>query len=301
MKSKNSPIFYKSIFKSIATITVKILPYHAQFLADPFIVYLNNKYHIFCEVFVSQKDKRIVHLESIDTIEWNYVADILTDDDYSFPSVYKKSTNCEILIVPQISKTNRIRAYNYRLDTQVILESWSIDFSAQTRDLLFLEHPVTKQWFLLFGMIYRGRSALAASKVYGDFSDGKKPSFGKPHIITKRSFVEGAFSKLIPLKRLTFRPAGNPFGITREGFCLPVQATMSGKYGEMFAIVKFNWSFRTKGVSYISPKNLGNGFERSHHISQTLSDAGVFACFDVIPDGCGNRWELRVVKIVETQ
>lgn len=300
MKFKNKPTLFKNSFKNITSITVDILPYHALFIADPFIVYQYGKYHIFCEVFVSQEDKRIVHLESIDTNEWIWVADILTGDDYSFPALYIETIlDNEVVIIPQISGTKMIRAYRYFLDTHEIQEAWTIEFVKETRDLIFLENPDARQWFLLCGISHRGRSSLAVSEVEGGLTDEEKPKIHTPQIITKRGLIEGAFGKLIPLKRLTFRPAGNSYCVNGEGFFLPVQATRSGKYGEMIASVEFDWQFKIKKIEYLSPKSLDKGFERIHHISQTHSDAGLFACFDVIPDGGENRWELRVAQIKE--
>lgn len=282
----------------VASISVEILPYQALFMADPFIFIKSNRCHIFCEVFVSHGDKRVVHLESADTINWLWVSDILTGDDFSFPVVYDAGGKDEVIIVPQISGTKNICAYKYCLTKRTGELLWSIELETETHDLIFLENPTGDKSYLIYGARHHGRAALLASEVRdGPIAGGGAPSVGKASVVAKRGLFEGVMAKILPLRRLTLRPAGNPLDIGGEGFVLPVQATRKGIYGEMLAFLKLNWNLEIKRISYFSPKDLSPAFERFHHFSQVNTDDGWIAVFDIIPNGGGNRWELRVAKL----
>lgn len=286
--------------KIMASITVDVLPYKALFIADPFIFHKSDRYHLFCEVFVSQEDKRIVHLESLDMLYWVWAADVLAGDDYSFPAVYDLGREDELVIVPQISGTRNIRAYNYCLIKRSTSLHWSVELEEETRDLIFVRNPISGKSYLIYGASHYRRAALLASEVEIELVSGTSaPAVKKPIVVAKRGFFEGVIAKVFPLGRLTFRPAGNPFDVDADGFVLPVQATRSGIYGEMFAFVKIGWDFQIKSTTYISSKDLSPAFERTHHISQIKTANGKIVCFDIIPIGGGNRWELRVAKVAE--
>ena len=277
-----------------------VLPYNALFIADPFIFHKCDRYHIFSEVFVSQKDKRIVHLQSADMISWVWVADILIGDDYSFPGVYDLGREDEVVVVPNISGTKSIRAYSICLSKRATSLLWSVELEHETKDLIFVTNPIDNKSYLIYGTSLHGRAALLISETKKESALGMSaPALEKFTVIEGRRFFEGAIGKLFPLQRLTFRPAGNPFDLDADGFVLPVQATRSGRYGEMFAFVKIGWDFQIKSTTFVSPKDLSPTFERTHHISQNKTPDGRIACFDIIPSGGGNRWELRVAKAAE--
>jgi len=291
---------YLNSLNSISTIDTTILPYQARFIADPFIFYKGGEFHILCEVAVKQNDKRIVHLRSFDAIQWNWVKDLLTSDDFSFPKPYQVSCEDELIIIPQVSSAKQVRAYKYNLVTQVVTQLWEKDIKIQSKDLVFIQNPINNKFYLIFGMSQRGRAALGVSSVTGMISLNMRPqSIDYFKLIAKRKFLEGFIGKFVPYRRLTWRPAGEPINIDQNGFCLPIQATKTGKYGEMLALVSIDWNFKVQSIEYISFESYLNNIERVHHISYTYSSYGLFFCFDCIPIGKHNRWELRVVKLYE--
>jgi len=283
----------------VASISVEILPYQALFIADPFICYKSDRYQLFCEVFVSQEDKRIVHLESTDMINWLWVGDILTGDDFSFPAVYDSNSEDEVIVVPQISGTRNICAWKYCFTNRTTKLLWSVDLENETRDLIFVKNIMSDKSYLIYGGRHHGRATLLISEVQDGSGIGMSaPSLRKPVAIVKRGLVEGVMAKMMPLQRLTLRPAGSPFNIDDEGFFLPVQATRQGNYGEMIAFLQIGWDLKIKSTTYVSPKDLSPAFEKTHHISQVKTKDGRIAVFDVIRNGGGNCWELRVAKVV---
>ncbi|MFW5687743.1 MAG: hypothetical protein ACOCXV_02340 [Bacteroidota bacterium] len=292
--------------KMVASITEQVLPYKAQFVADPFIIFHKGVYHIFCEVFVRSGDKRISHLKSENGWNnWVWVADVITGLDLSFPAVYHPAKSSgEVVLIPQISKTNSVVAYGYNLErppeARVL---WRIDLGRPTYDLIIIKNPVSSKTYLVYcsrtGSGIRRLTGLFVSEIIRPFDEDAEPALGSPLKITGKSPWQ-LLLKALKLPRLAFRPAGNVVRCNEDFFTLPIQAKKKGMYGEMIAFVSVSWSnFSVKETTFFNPKEISDGIERFHHLSWTTADNGeVIFCNDLIQNGHGENWEIAVHQIV---
>lgn len=294
--------------KTVSAVDEKVLPYKAEFIADPFIFYHNKSYHIFCEVYVRKGDKRIAHLKSDNDLNnWQWVADVITGLDLSFPAVYEfnGSNPSGVLIIPQISKTFKLIAYRYHMDA-VIPQSaeiaWEIDLPVFTNDQIIVKHPVTKKNYLVYSSRDHARigkrAGLFVSEIENPFAISDKPIVHKHTKIIGKTF-RSIMQKLLKQPRLSYRPAGSILQVNEKNFVIPIQAKKQGKYGELLAFVFVNWdNFSVQKIEFLEPQNLLNNAERMHHLSWTNNEKGepVF-CYDYIRPGGGERWELQVFTI----
>lgn len=294
--------------KNIAGVDETILPYKAEFLADPFIFYYNKSYHIFCEVYVRKGDKRIAHLKSDSRLQhWHWVADVITGLDLSFPAVYEITTAqaSEVMIIPQISKTFKLIAYRYQLENETALPAeiaWEIDLPVFTNDQIIVQHPETRKNYLVYSSrdhTWIGKKAgLFAAEIEHPFDVAGKPIVHKPRKITGKN-VRTIIQKLFNQPRLSFRPAGSILQVSDETFTIPIQVKKSGKYGELLAFVFVKWeNFQVQNVEFFEPENLLSNAERMHHLSWTSNEeGGLVFCYDFIQSGGGERWELQVFTL----
>ena len=81
-----------------------VLPYEAKFIADPFIRYYQNEYHILCEAFLTKQDKRIAHLKSCNLQEWKWVRDVTKNENHSL-CIKKLNYTAENLSLLQSTST----------------------------------------------------------------------------------------------------------------------------------------------------------------------------------------------------
>lgn len=294
--------------KNITGVDEKVLPYEAEFLADPFIFYHNKSYHIFCEVYVKKGDKRIAHLKSDSQLQhWHWVADVITGLDLSFPAVYKVPTgnSSEVMIIPQISRTFKLIAYRYQLENETALPAeitWEIDLPVFTNDQIIVRHPENGKTYLVYSSRNHGtigkKAGLFVAEIENPFKALGKPVVHKPRKITGKSF-RTIIQKLTHQPRLSFRPAGSILQNDKDIFVIPIQAKKEGRYGELLAFVFVNWkNFSVKKTEFFEPKNLRSEVERMHHLSWTTNDEGELVfCYDFIQPGGGERWELQVFTL----
>lgn len=291
--------------KMLASVTEKILPYEAQFVADPFIWFERGVFHIFCEVFVSQEDKRIAHLKSKGSPDnWMWVSDVITGLDLSFPAIYEPDQKKpgEVLLIPQISKSNRLIAYRYNLQSGGKAEiAWDIELGKHTHDRIIVKNPVSSKAYLLYCAHSRprllGLTGLYVCEIHHPFDREISPVLGASKKVIGKSPGE-LILKILKKSRLSYRPAGNVIRNNKEFFTLPVQAKKAGKYGELIAFVSIYWdSFTVKETTFFNSCDLSDNIERFHHLSWTQSEKGdVVFCHDLIRPGNREDWEIAVFQ-----
>jgi hypothetical protein len=278
------------------SIDVSVIPYKALFIADPFVYNNNGALHILCEVFVSQKDKRIAHIKQNNDTKWIFVRDVIKELNVSFPAIYpiEKNSN-EVIIIPQVSNQNSIMAWKYSLVGDECALLWKKDVPFQTHDILFVNHTPLNKTFVVYGRHNEKKLMVLCLREleYNDLLE--EPHWGPEHVLGGQKLLRRKISKYIKFKRLTYRPAGNVIGLNQKGFIIPIQATKTGKYGELFALVFVsldNYHYRV--IDYISPCFFGD-FERTHHLSWVLDVSGEYLfCSDVFVHN--QYWKLMLYK-----
>jgi len=287
--------------KIIATINTSILPYEAEFIADPFIVENQGDVHIFCETFVRKGDKRISHLRSRgDYSNWEFVADIIVGLNLSFPAIYKKESKSEILIIPQITHTQEVIAYSYDLEKLGgAKEEWRVNLGAETHDLLIVNNPNEAQKYLIFASRTVSKPFKRAGLYAAAFSSvlNKTPVLGKKKVIVRKG-LKTWIAKLFNQNRLSFRPGGAILLENEKGFVIPLQAKKKGMYGEMLAFAMIDWNhWKLKTLAYVSGADFSDDFQKVHHISWTNSDllSQVVYCIDFVKKDGKSSWELAIV------
>jgi hypothetical protein len=83
----------------------------ADFIADPFLIYRNNTFYMFFEIYSSSASKGVIGLaESNDGINWSYKQIILDESFHlSYPCVFEY--NNEYYMIPETAATHSIRLY----------------------------------------------------------------------------------------------------------------------------------------------------------------------------------------------
>lgn len=274
-------------------ISKNILPYNAKFIADPFLRYINQEYHIFCEVFINRDDKRIVHFKKNRINQkWIWVSDILKGDNYSYPAIYEYDD--EILIAPLIGNKKKFSVFKYPLyDTNIKMEiKFSISLDFQPKDINWIKNPYTKENYLIYGSKTKNVSGLFISK----FRKSNNKILLEEPIKIKINKFKYIMQNIFKQNRLSFRPAGDILYNDYYRFILPIQATIGGIYGELFCLCEITWKdFILKEITYVYPKYFGN-YTRTHHLSVTKDNNNdVLLCSDVIKNK--NNWEIIIYKL----
>lgn len=281
-----------------AIIDVDVLPYPAKFVADPFIHFFDDCYHILCEVFVSGSDKRIAHIFSKNGLNWHFCADVIVGESISFPAFYQFGTDGDVVIIPQLGGRSsfKLKTYKYNLSTGgQCHEVSSILLDVRMKDRLLLSRNDNAN-FLIYGNSVKSRGTLSIVPVEGSIESNVFIGKDSDRVdICSRSLGELLKNKLLRKPKLTHRPAGNILATDETSFIIPIQATIRGMYGECLAFLEIRWdSFDVLGVDFLYPHQIEPSFRRTHHLSWTINrKKEIVFCGDFIDNDIGN-WKLYI-------
>lgn len=282
--------------KILSVIDVSILPYQAAFIADPFIRYVDRVYHVLCEVFVCDGDKRIAHIRSGDAKTWEWVSDLIVGESISFPAIYGEGAR--VVIIPQLGGLAKMSfsAYEYNLvrPFEAARKIWSLETPWRMSDRLLIANA-NDELFVLFGKNEK-RSSLAACKWSGSSDLAQMPLLDTALTIRSRGLREYLENKILGTPKTTHRPAGDLLYSDSECFSLPMQATIKGAYGECLAILTVMWQgFKVLNIEYILPSDFSPSFRRVHHLSWCRAEDRVIFCGDMMNDP-QEMWKLFIFE-----
>lgn len=282
----------------ITNISKDIFPYQLEFLADPFLYKGSTrescKYYLFLEVFKENGDKRIALLRSDDLLNWKYKNDIIKKENVSYPYIYMDKDNYKM--VPCIrSKSGSSRFIN--LETNNLDEDWSIktdkQISSEINDRVMIN--LEGNFYLLYGskskFLFKDVASLNFKEIVGINDNSKKVI-----CIKKKSIIEKINQELLNKPTLTYRPAGDILYLDDKKMILPIQATKTGKYGELIALCEFKIdsnNIKYKDKIFISADEIDNDFTRFHHISMISEEKKIIFAIDYIID---NKWGVQILE-----
>ncbi len=295
----------KDCINNVSFIDENVLPYKADFLADPFIYCIEGSYHILCEVYVRKGDKRITHIRSDDDMKtWKWVSDLITGMDLSFPALYNSPDAMagEVIVIPQISKEDKLIGFFYNLNSGSKAEKiWEVEMKAYTNDHIIINRPGTDKSYMFYCSRnmskYFRQTGLYISEIEGHLKQNSKPVLKKNHVL-KLKTLSDLILKIFKKPRLSYRPAGNILKNDKNVVVIPIQAKKTDKYGELLAFVSVKWEKAAIiKTEFFNIQKLYEDIERSHHISWTKRpDNTTLFCYDFIRTGNGEKWELGVFE-----
>ena len=266
-----------------AVIDISVLPYRARFMADPFLRRsVDGTYHILCEVFVTKGDKRIVHLVSTDLHNWEWVQDVISGTNVSFPALYKfdQGDSDEYLLVPETKR--ELVVYRYHLTNYTVRQVWYADLGIYTKDRIIVRNAGNDRAFLLFGAASCGSAKLFCSRLGGypeSFELDSLVPVNKTRICSA-GVVPTLLQKFFGRPCMTYRPGGDVLEYGSSGATLPFQATRTGEYGECVALADIGFTGGVRNISYILPEAFGGRWNRVHHLSHIQRGDELVWCAD---------------------
>lgn len=176
---------------------------HAEFVADPFILYKDPTFYMFFEVLDKSSNKGVIGLAtSEDGDKWNYDRIVLNEKFHlSYPYVFKY--NNEFYMIPESSESKKVLLYkakNFPYDWSVVselIEGSFVDCSV---------FNYNNRWWMFGGK--RGRLHL----FFSDKIDGNWREHPSSPIISNNSCITRPGGRVIENNNILYRYAqdGNP-------------------------------------------------------------------------------------------